>query len=83
MEEFQECTEHLEDSPIDEQQPQGQPQDPVDSLHAIKGSQGPHTKRFEDAVGTAKAIVLVDSGSTHNFLDIKLASQLQLPICQQ
>lgn len=53
------------------------------SLHAIKGSQGPHTMRFEASLKSIKAIVLVDSGSTHNFMDLKLANKLALPICPQ
>lgn len=39
--------------------------------------------RFELVVGKEKAIVLVDSNSTYNFLDTKLANRLALPIGQQ
>lgn len=53
------------------------------SLHAIKGSQGPHTMRLEVIVGTTKAIVLVDLGSTHNFLGLKLENMLSLPVGHQ
>lgn len=39
--------------------------------------------RFEAFIGNAKAIVLVDSSSPHNFLDLKLFNKLFLPICPQ
>ncbi|MBA0732560.1 hypothetical protein Gogos_016640 [Gossypium gossypioides] len=43
VEEFQECSNKLDDLSGEGEQPQT----PTLSLHAIKGSQGPHTIRFE------------------------------------
>lgn len=82
VDEFQKCIENLED-PSTEEQALAQPQDPVVYLHAIKGSQDPHTVRFETFVGNDKAIVLMDSSSTHNFMDLKLVNKLSLSICPQ
>lgn len=73
-EDFQKCSEQLEENPCDEK-----PQGPVVPLHDIKG---PQTMRFEASLGNIKAIVLVDSSSTHNFINPKLGSKLSLPIEQ-
>lgn len=81
-EEFQECVENIEDLALEESTTP-QPQKPVVSLHSIKRSQGPHTIRFEASIGSVKAIVLVDSRSTHNFLDTKMVNQLALLVCSQ
>ncbi|KAH1081340.1 hypothetical protein J1N35_021101 [Gossypium stocksii] len=75
---FQECSDQLEEPSIDDK-----PCEPVVSLHAIKGSQRPHTMIFKAIVGNTRAIVFVDSGSTHNFMDTKLVSKLSLSIGQQ
>ncbi|KAA3466706.1 Retrovirus-related Pol polyprotein from transposon 17.6 [Gossypium australe] len=44
------------------------------------GPQGLYTMRFEVSIDTSKVIFLVDSGSTHNLLDIKLLTKLALPV---
>lgn len=82
VDEFQESTEHIEDPPTEEQAP-SQPQGPIMSLNAKTGLQNPHTMRFKALMRNAKAIVLVDSGSTHDFMDLKLVNKLSLAICQQ
>lgn len=53
------------------------------SLHALKGSHGPHTMRFKVEIGTTTTIFLVDTGNTHNFLSTNLVNKLNLPVCQQ
>ncbi|KAF2308907.1 hypothetical protein GH714_023416 [Hevea brasiliensis] len=40
---------------------------PAISLHAIAGFEGPETMRLTGTVEKLKGIILVDSGSTHNF----------------
>lgn len=50
----------------------------VISLHAIKGSHGPHTMRFKAKIGTFTTIFLVDTGNTHNFLSTNLVTKLSL-----
>ncbi|KAF5470266.1 hypothetical protein F2P56_010790, partial [Juglans regia] len=42
---------------------------PEISLHALLGSQNPKTMRLRGRVGDQEVVILVDSGSTHNFLD--------------
>lgn len=54
---------------------------PILSLHAIKGSHGPHTMRFEAKIGTCTAIFLVYTGSTHNFLSATLVAKLSILMC--
>lgn len=43
------------------------------SLHAISGSSSPNTMRLMGMIGNQPVIILVDSGSTHNFLDPRVA----------
>lgn len=50
------------------------------SLHALNGSQGHNTTRLLARIGPCKTIILVDSGSTHNFMDCKLVKQLHLHV---
>jgi hypothetical protein len=45
-------------------------------LNAITGSPSPKTMRIVGIIRFRKAIILIDSGSTHNFVDTKLAAAL-------
>lgn len=56
------------------------PGSPVLSLHALQGLQGHNTMRFTAIVGNTEVIVLVDSGSTHNFMDLRMAKRLNLVV---
>lgn len=49
---------------------------PVLSINAIKGSTSYNCMRLIGHYGQHKLHILVDPGSTHNFLDINIASQL-------
>jgi hypothetical protein len=51
-------------------------EEPVISLNAITGTPTPKTMRVVGTMKGQQVIVLVDSGSTHNFLDEKLATLL-------
>lgn len=51
--------------------------DPQISIHAIMGVNSFSTMRIVGTIGTRQIQILIDSGSTHNFLDSKLASKLQ------
>lgn len=47
--------------------------EPVLSLNALSGNQTFQTMRVKGLVGSKLFHILVDSGSTHNFLDLDLA----------
>lgn len=51
---------------------------PEISLHAIAGIPKPQTMRIKGVIQKNRIIMLVDSGSTHNFLSVDVASQLGL-----
>ncbi|KAK1427793.1 hypothetical protein QVD17_16488 [Tagetes erecta] len=60
-----------------------QEQEPLISLHAITGIPSFSTMKVVGAIGTKALQILIDSGSTHNFVDDKLANKLNctlLPI---
>lgn len=48
------------------------------SLHAIAGIRAPETKRVKGKIGNIGAVVLIDSGSSHNFISEKLAKTVGL-----
>jgi hypothetical protein len=52
--------------------------DPEISLNAITGTPTPKTMRLIGVLKNQQVIILIDSGSTHNFLDSKLAALLGL-----
>lgn len=76
VEEFQECSDKLEEGNSEEDQSKS----PVISLNRL---QGHNTMRVAAWVGYTLAIILVDSGSTHNFIDAKLVNKLSLPVTPQ
>ncbi|XP_016707913.1 uncharacterized protein [Gossypium hirsutum] len=78
-EEFQECSNKLEENGNDEEGPKS----PTISLNALTGMQRHNTMRMAAKMGTHWAIILVDSGSTHNFVDTKLVHRLPLPVVRQ
>jgi hypothetical protein len=56
---------------------------PEISLHAITGSNHSNTMRLIGWIGSHKIIVLVDSGSTHNFLDSSVGKKLKVSISRE
>ncbi|XP_074336501.1 uncharacterized protein LOC141673653 [Apium graveolens] len=50
--------------------------DPFISVNALAGSQSFQTMRVQSAVNGKIINILIDSGSTHNFLDLSLAKKL-------
>jgi len=55
-------------------------EEPLISLHAISGCNGPKTMRVKATIGRRTLVILIDSGSTHNFVDHKIAHTLQLAV---
>lgn len=53
---------------------------PEISLHALSGWATHKTMRVAAKIGSYTLIVLIDSGSTHNFINTKVADMLQLPV---
>jgi hypothetical protein len=53
---------------------------PQISLHALTGYIGPKTMMVSAQIGIRKILVLIDSGSTHNFVDHKIAKTFGLPL---
>lgn len=54
-------------------------EDAAISIHAMAGTSGPRTMRLGSWLKGRRIIVLVDNGSTHNFIDQELVRRLQLP----
>ncbi|KAH9792244.1 hypothetical protein KPL71_004039 [Citrus sinensis] len=53
---------------------------PKITFYALAGWAAPQTMRVKAKIGPHEIIVLVDSGSTHNFINSHLANMLQLPV---
>ena len=58
-------------------------ENPEISLHAITGNNHPNTMRLIGCIGNHKIIVLVDSGSTYNFLDSSVGKKLKVSISRE
>ncbi|OMO61381.1 hypothetical protein COLO4_33442, partial [Corchorus olitorius] len=52
---------------------------PVLSMHALMGTSGPQTMRVIGVVKNQKVIILMDFGSSHNFMDAKIVKKLGCP----
>ncbi|RVW68732.1 Transposon Tf2-2 polyprotein [Vitis vinifera] len=50
------------------------------SIHALTGWASPRTMRVAATIKSQPIMVLIDSGSTHNFLSDKVARTLRLPV---
>lgn len=50
------------------------------SLNAIFGTPSPNTLRLVGTVSNHRVVILVDSGSTHNFLHSTFARQAKVPL---
>lgn len=60
--------------------PDHQEDTPEISFHAIAGSTTPQTMQMKGSLGRHPLVILIDSGSTHNFLDPKVVKKARLSI---
>lgn len=75
----------IEDVPVEEFQPREPPNtenDPIPeiSFHAMAGTNHPQTIRLLGKIRNNPITVLIDGGSTHNFIDQQVVSKYNLPI---
>ncbi|WVZ83529.1 hypothetical protein U9M48_030666 [Paspalum notatum var. saurae] len=70
-----------EDEPAEEQDPEAQLEYAAISLHALTGIRATtyHTMKIWVEVGSKRLTALLDSGSTHNFINPEVAEELHLP----
>jgi hypothetical protein len=54
--------------------------EPEITLRALTGWSAPKTMRVDAKVGLFEVVVLIDSGSTHNFMSTHMADLLRLPV---
>lgn len=50
------------------------------SLHAIVGSSSPKTTRLVEKIKSQPVIILIDTSSTHIFMDVNVARKTKLPV---
>jgi hypothetical protein len=50
------------------------------SLYALAGAVAPQTMRLEGKIGVQQVVILIDTDSTHGFVDQQLAKRLHLPV---
>ena len=69
---------------VTEEQPAGQNHEgsrgPEITLHALMGWTVPKTIRIAARIGAYDVVVLINSGSTHNFINERMANLLRLPV---
>lgn len=54
--------------------------EPGISIHALSGSPNPRTMRLIGRVLGCVVVILIDMGSTHNFMDPSIAKKIQLMV---
>ncbi|KAF5443243.1 hypothetical protein F2P56_035816, partial [Juglans regia] len=53
---------------------------PIITLNALTGTPSPKTMRLYGHIGAASVLILVDTGSTHNFLDPSIVKKTKLQV---
>ena len=76
-EEFADCVENLDDLGTTNEETGGLH---AISLHALWGTEGHQTMRMIGKIKNQTLVILVDSGSTHNFLDHTTAKRLNCAV---
>ncbi|KAA8529666.1 hypothetical protein F0562_034234 [Nyssa sinensis] len=59
---------------------QAQGPEPAISIHALAGSPNPRTMRIIGFIRGVQIVILLDTGSTHNFVDPSIITKARLPI---
>ena len=70
----------LENEEADNVLPTNPEYEPEISLHALTGWSPYKTMQVKATIKSHELIVLIDSGSTHNFISERIANILQLPV---
>ena len=76
-EEFSDCLDSLDDSSGGQQ---GEGDRPIIALHALFGTDGFQTMCIQGSVKNQKLVILVDTGSTHNFVDQSVIKRVGAPL---
>ena len=76
-EEFADCVDTLKDGEIAKEESGALH---TISIHALVGTEGPHTMRLRGKIKNQTVVILVDSRSTHNFLDQNTAKKLNCSV---
>ncbi|GAU35886.1 hypothetical protein TSUD_383780 [Trifolium subterraneum] len=61
-------------------EPQNDPNQAQISLHALMGHTIPQTLKVKGQIHKSPVVLLIDSGSTHNFIQDRIVKQLGLPL---
>ncbi|CAA0819826.1 Unknown protein, partial [Striga hermonthica] len=69
----------VEEEPPQEDEIEAFREEPEISMHAMAGIRGPRTMRLPAWVKDRRVMVLVDNGSSHNFINADLSQKLRLP----
>ncbi|KAA8534845.1 hypothetical protein F0562_029939 [Nyssa sinensis] len=59
---------------------QAQGPEPAISIHALAGSPNPRTMRIIGFIQGVQIVIMLDTGSTHNFVDPSIITKARLPI---
>lgn len=50
------------------------------TLYSLNGMRSPNSLQFSSSINSTTFSVIIDNGSTHNFIQLALVEELQIPI---
>ena len=65
-----------EEHTIAQEEPETQQEEPLISLHALVGMTSPQTLKIKGYIKHQPVVILIDSGSTHNFIHRRIADKV-------